>query len=81
MYNADDAVARIDSYIVSVSGRRPVHRTAHAGADRAGVGAGRGAVAPCSAADGEPPAKSEPVEPASRRRTKATAGRGGACSP
>ena len=34
MYNADDAIARVDSYIVSVERRRRPHRRAAAGADR-----------------------------------------------
>ncbi len=34
MYNADDAIARVDSYIVSVSGGRFACRPAQAGADR-----------------------------------------------
>ena len=34
MYNADDAVARVDSYIVSVTGGGAVRRRAQAGADR-----------------------------------------------
>ena len=45
MYNADDAVARIDSYIVSVSGGGPLRRRAQAGADRAGRARGRGRLA------------------------------------
>ena len=36
MYNVDDAIARIDGYIVSVSGGGAVRRRAQAGADRAG---------------------------------------------
>ena len=34
MYNADDAVARVDSYIVSVTGGGPIRRRAPPGADR-----------------------------------------------
>ena len=34
MYNADDAVARVDSYIVSVTRRRPLTSASAAGADR-----------------------------------------------
>ena len=45
MYNADDAVARIDSYIVSVTGGGPFRRRAQAGADRAGRALGRGRLA------------------------------------
>ena len=45
MYNADDAVARIDSYIVSVSGGGPLRRRAQAGADRGGRARRRGRLA------------------------------------
>ena len=45
MYNADDAVARVDSYIVSVSGGGRVRRRAQAGADRGGRAGGRGRLA------------------------------------
>ena len=36
MYNVDDAIARVDSYIVSRRGRRPLRRRAPSGADRRG---------------------------------------------
>ena len=45
MYNADDAVARVDSYIVSVTGGGPLRRRAQAGADRARRAFGGGRVA------------------------------------
>ena len=45
MYNADDAVARLDSYIVSITGGGPLRRRAQAGADRARRACGGGRVA------------------------------------
>ena len=78
MYNVDDAVARVDSYIVSVAGGGTAHRRADPGADR-GVGRSSATATLLEARNGEAcgPLRRQPVESAAADGRRRRGGRGG----